>query len=79
MDSILKMGRAALAGCLMLAAATVPQMAVAQAQAQTAPAAVAAPPYLTVAQLRKLYADKQSRYVTIGGLKIHYKDEGPRN
>lgn len=79
MDSILKMGRAALAGCLMLAAATVPQVAVAQDQAQTAPAAEAAHPYLTVAELRKLYADKQSRYVTIGGLKIHYKDEGPRN
>lgn len=77
MDSILKKGCTALAGCLMLAAANAPCVAI--AQTQTATAATAAHPYLTVAQLRKLYEDRQSRYVTIGGLKIHYKDEGPRN
>lgn len=62
-----------------LAMMAVPQLAV----AQTAPAKVATPaathPYLTLAQLRAKYEDKQSRYFTVGGLKIHYKDEGPRN
>lgn len=76
MYSFSKLSRAVLAGCLLLGAAAFPQAATAQ---QAAPAAVAAHPYLTVAELRKLYADGQSRYVTIGGLKIHYKDEGPRN
>lgn len=51
--------------------------------AQPAPAQVqAAPkahPYLTVAQLRAKYADRQSRYLKVAGLSIHYKDEGPRN
>jgi len=44
-----------------------------------APAQAQAHPYLTVAQLRKMYADRQSRYLTVGGLTIHYKDEGPRD
>lgn len=35
-------------------------------------------PRLTVAQLRKRYGDAQSRYMTIRGMEIHYKDEGPR-
>lgn len=42
-------------------------------------AQVQAHPYLTLAQLRKIYTDPQSRFVEIGGLSIHYKDEGPRN
>lgn len=49
------------------------QPAPAQAQAQAQ-----AHPYLTVGQLRAKYADKQSRYLKVGGLAIHYKDEGPR-
>ena len=36
-------------------------------------------PYLSVEELRKRYGDAQSRYMTIGGLTIHYKDEGPRD
>ncbi|MBT0671644.1 alpha/beta hydrolase [Novosphingobium profundi] len=36
-------------------------------------------PYLTLDQLRATYSDAQSKFMTIGGLKIHYKDEGPRN
>lgn len=35
-------------------------------------------PRLTVVQLRTKYADKQSRYMPIKGMEIHYKDEGPR-
>lgn len=88
MESILHKGSAALgriaalASCMALAGAALPQAAMAQ---QTAPAAgtpaasAAAHPYLTLTQLRKLYEDKDSRYFTVGGLKIHYKDEGPRN
>ena len=37
-----------------------------------------AKPYLTLAQLRAQYADADSRYATIGGMEVHYKDEGPR-
>jgi pimeloyl-ACP methyl ester carboxylesterase len=44
-----------------------------------APAATQAPPaYLSVEQLRKLYTDPASRFITIKGAEIHYKDEGPR-
>jgi pimeloyl-ACP methyl ester carboxylesterase len=48
--------------------------------AQTAANAPDSPttPRLTVAQLRAKYADKQSRYMAIKGMDIHYKDEGPR-
>lgn len=63
----------ALSACLVL-----PRVAVAQA-APTATQAIAPKPYLTVDQLRKTYTDKDSRFFTVGGLKIHYKDEGPRN
>lgn len=35
-------------------------------------------PRLTVAQLRAKYGDKQSRYMPVKGMEIHYKDEGPR-
>lgn len=38
----------------------------------------AAHPYLTLEQLRKIYADRHSRFFEVGGLSIHYKDEGPR-
>lgn len=48
--------------------------------AQPAPAVAAADQYprLTVAQLRAKYQDAQSRYMTIKGVEVHYKDEGPR-
>lgn len=54
------------------------------AHAQTQPpapaaATTAAHPWLTIEQLRKTYEDSQSQYLTVGGLKIHYKDEGPRD
>lgn len=51
---------------------------VVQAQAPAPAPAAQAHPYLTLAQLRKIYADPQSRFMEIGGLSIHYKDEGPR-
>lgn len=58
-------------------------LAPATAHAQAAPlqrsATKPALPYLTIDELRRKYADAQSRYAVIGGLKIHYKDEGPRN
>jgi pimeloyl-ACP methyl ester carboxylesterase len=51
--------------------------AVTAAQADLRQAAVAADkPYLTLAQLRDRYADRQSRYLTVGGMAVHYKDEG---
>lgn len=68
--------RAAFALAMFIGLAA-PQMAVAQpSQAQTQ--AAANKPYLTVDQLRRIYADKNSRFFTVGGLKIHFKDEGPR-
>lgn len=57
---------------------TVPASQPALAQmAATAPDSPATP-RLTVAQLRAKYADRQSRYMTVKGMEIHYKDEGPR-
>ncbi len=35
-------------------------------------------PRLTVAELRQRYQDRQSRFMTIRGVEVHYKDEGPR-
>jgi pimeloyl-ACP methyl ester carboxylesterase len=50
------------------------------ALAQTpAPSAQPARAYLSVEQLRQKYADPASRFITIKGAQIHYKDEGPRN
>ncbi|KPF90818.1 3-oxoadipate enol-lactonase [Novosphingobium sp. AAP83] len=48
--------------------------------AQTAANAPDSPttPRLTVGQLRTKYADKQSRFMPVKGMEIHYKDEGPR-
>ncbi|MEJ6009780.1 alpha/beta hydrolase [Novosphingobium aquae] len=48
------------------------------ALAQAAPSASEQFPRLSVAQLRKKYQDAQSRFMTIKGVEIHYKDEGPR-
>ena len=48
------------------------------ALAQAAPAASEQFPRLSVAELRKKYRDPQSRFMTIKGVEIHYKDEGPR-
>lgn len=68
--------RSPVALALLLAAVAAP---VAAQPAPPAAAAAAQPhPYLTLAQLRQRYADRQSRYADIGGLSIHYKDEGPR-
>lgn len=36
----------------------------------------AATPRLTIAELRQRYGDAQSRYATIRGVEVHYKDEG---
>ncbi len=49
--------------------------------ADTDPAIITAPPYprLSLAELRARYGDGESRYRTVGGVEIHYKDEGPRD
>ncbi len=64
-------GLAASALCLA------PSSTMAQPQGQTL-VAPAAHPWLTVAQLRTIYGDRHSRYMTIHGMDVHYKDEGPR-
>lgn len=38
----------------------------------------ASKPYLSLDELRAQYGDGQSRYITIGGMEVHYKDEGPQ-
>lgn len=52
----------------------------AMANQETAPSPAAtqtaASPYLSLSELRAKYEDSESRYVTVGGLKLHYKDEG---
>ncbi|EIZ80505.1 3-oxoadipate enol-lactonase [Novosphingobium sp. Rr 2-17] len=67
------------------ALALLPLLCVAQpVSAQPAPSqpvaetVATAHPYLTLEQLRGMYTDKQSRFFDVGGLSIHYKDEGPR-
>lgn len=37
-----------------------------------------APEWLSLDQLKTRYEDRQSRYVEIAGIKVHYKDEGSR-
>lgn len=67
---------ARLTGCAVLAAAAMlPGCANAQVQPRPGAAAPHAE-YLTVDQLRTMYNDEQSRYITIGGVEVHYKDEG---
>ncbi|NBC35986.1 alpha/beta fold hydrolase [Novosphingobium sp. FSY-8] len=56
-----------------------PAPATAPAAAAPAAAKPFVAPWLSVAELRKRYADAQSRYMTIRGVEVHYKDEGPRN
>ncbi|MCJ1961919.1 alpha/beta fold hydrolase [Novosphingobium mangrovi (ex Hu et al. 2023)] len=51
----------------------------AAAQILSAPKDLSKYPFLKVKELRKMYGDAQSRYVKIGDLTIHYKDEGPRD
>lgn len=63
----------------MVATLVVSQAQPASAAGGTVQAATADHPWLTLDQLRKMYADKQSRYFEVGGLSIHYKDEGPRD
>ena len=51
-----------------------------QVCAQATPqAAVRAHPWLSLEDLRRRYADRAGRFITIKGMDIHYKDEGPRN
>lgn len=61
---------------LLLALSGITAPATAQVAANAPDSATT--PRLSVAQLRARYADRQSRYMTIGGMEIHYKDEGPR-
>ena len=49
---------------------------IASARSESAQAAEGNKPYLTVDQLRKQYGDARSRYMTIRGVEVHYKDEG---
>lgn len=56
----------------LLGSVLAPTAAVAQPQAEAQPS----PPWLTRADLRAKYGDKASRFTTIGGVEIHYKDEG---
>ena len=65
----------ALAVIAFLACAT---PASAQLAAPTAAIATATHPWLSVGELRQRYGDTQSHYMTIRGLEVHYKDEGPR-
>lgn len=54
-------------------------LALAPAPLSAEPAPVAtriATPHLTIAQLRQRYGDAQSRYATIRGVEVHFKDEG---
>ena len=67
---------------LAISALAVPAIAQQAPAVAAGPAVIAAPaaahPWLSVAQLRARYADKASRFMTIGGVEVHYKDEGPR-
>ncbi len=36
-------------------------------------------PVLSLAELREKYEDAQSRYLRVGDMQVHYKDEGPRD
>lgn len=58
-------------------AAALPAVPAAAQVAASAPDSPATP-RLTVAALRAKYADGQSRFITLHGMEIHYKDEGPR-
>lgn len=53
----------------------------APAIAQTAANAPDSPttPRISLAALRHKYADRQSRYLVLNGMEIHYKDEGPKD
>lgn len=63
-----------LSALILTAPASQPALAQIATNAPDSPAT----PRLTVAQLRARYADRQSRYMTVKGMEIHYKDEGPR-
>jgi pimeloyl-ACP methyl ester carboxylesterase len=60
---------------LLAAALALPAPLAAQ-PASARPAASADKPYLTLAALRARYADRHSRYASIGGMDVHYKDQG---
>jgi pimeloyl-ACP methyl ester carboxylesterase len=46
------------------------------ATAQVSALSSALPPYLTLAELRARYVDPASRFATVDGVDVHYKDEG---
>ena len=46
------------------------------ADAATKSAASPAKAYISLEELRAKYGDAQSKYTTIGGIEVHYKDEG---
>ena len=68
---------------MALAALALPASeAVAQPASDAATATPPAPSRaddLSIADLRRRYADAASRYLTIDGMVVHYKDEGPRD
>lgn len=55
-----------------------PPVAAQTAPAHGASAPLATAPWLSLSELRHRYADPASRFMTIKGLEVHYKDEGPR-
>lgn len=67
---------ALLAGCATTHAASASTTAAAPVAAQEPAPATQAGERLTVAQLRARYEDPASRYLAIGDMKVHYKDEG---
>lgn len=62
-------------GLLLTAALPQPVLAVQNSSVVAAPAA-SAHPWLSLAELRARYQDRASRYLTVGGIQVHYKDEG---
>lgn len=58
--------------------AALPACATAQIveSAATVAASQETQPRLTIEELRALYGDEESRYMEIGGVEVHYKDEG---
>lgn len=74
------LGAALVAGCAPLVSAANAPERLAGGPAAEGPVIVTAPPYprLTLAELRARYADADSRFMTVRGIDLHYKDEGPR-
>jgi pimeloyl-ACP methyl ester carboxylesterase len=60
----------------MLAGLTLVPPAMAQQDLRAPAEQHTAHPYLTLDQLRTRYADRHSRYLTVAGKRVHYKDQG---